>query len=97
MSVPSVIGRWSGCTRTSWTTSRFCSNTVRPTPVQSIHALSTGGRQEPIQVRYGDAVSGQAGMVFSFRSERQGLGQGSTEVAFAFVPIRYNLLIVMLL
>ena len=40
----------------------------------------SGGRQEPIQVIHRDAVSGQTGMVFSFRSDGQGLGQGTSEV-----------------
>ena len=40
----------------------------------------SGGRQEPLQVIHRDAVSGQTGRVFSFRSEGQGLGQGSSEV-----------------
>ena len=35
----------------------------------------SGGRQE-----HRDAVSGQTGRVFSFRSDGQGLEQGSSEV-----------------
>ena len=40
----------------------------------------SGGRQEPLQVIHRDAVSGQTDRVFSFRSDGQGLGQGSSEV-----------------
>ena len=40
----------------------------------------SGGRQELIQVIHRDAVSGQTGRVCSFRSDWQGLGQGSSEV-----------------
>ena len=40
----------------------------------------SSGLQEPLQVIHRDAVSGQTGGVFSFRSDWQGLGQGSSEV-----------------